>query len=597
MWKKKLNVEWRIMMNRTHHNNELRLRHVNETVELKGWVSKIRNKTIIFIDLRDRYGITQVVVNPEEVDLSIYEKAEKIRNEYIIYVKGIVVERESKNPNLQTGEVEVKVIDLDIISKAETTPMMIQDETDALEDTRLKYRYLDLRRPKMQQNIILRSNVTRIIRNYLSDLDFIEIETPILTKSTPEGARDYLVPSRIHPHEFYALPQSPQIFKQLCMIAGLERYYQVAKCFRDEDLRSDRQPEFTQVDIETSFLTEEEIQTIVENLFVKVMKEIKEVNIKVPFDRLTYYEAMIRYGSDKPDRRFKMELVELNEVFKSSAFSVFSNTIKNGGHVRAINVKGGAKQYSRKEIDRLTEFVKKYNAKGLAFLKYNQNEFSGPINKFLNEEERNALIEQLAITNNDIILFVADKFDVSCEALGALRKLIAKEMDLIPQDTYDFLWVIDWPLFEYDEEDKRYYAAHHPFTAPKEESIQYLKNEPNKCLAKAYDVVLNGHEIGGGSIRIHEADIQNQMFETLGFTKEEAYQQFGFLIDAFKYGTPPHGGIALGLDRIIMILVNTDNIKDVIAFPKTLSAASLMTKAPSPVDRKQLDELHIKLQK
>ncbi|QVK19596.1 aspartate--tRNA ligase [Mycoplasmatota bacterium] len=583
------------MMNRTHNNQELRLNHVNQIVELKGWVAKTRNLGgLIFIDLRDRYGITQIVVNPQEVASSIYETAEKIRNEYVLYVKGKVVERESKNPNLPTGEIEVQVEFLEVISTAETTPMIIHDETDALEDTRLKYRYLDLRRPKMQNNLIVRSNVMKVMRNFLSELDFLEIETPILTKSTPEGARDYLVPSRIHEGEFYALPQSPQIFKQLCMVSGLERYYQIARCFRDEDLRADRQPEFTQVDIEASFLTDVEIQTIIEELFVKLMKEIKGIDIKIPFDRITYHDAMTRYGSDKPDRRFQMELVELNDVFKNTSFSVFSSTIKNNGFIRAINVKNGASKYSRKEIDRLTEFVKRYQAKGLAFLKYN-NEFTGPINKFLSDEEKQGLIEKLAIEDNDLILFVADSFDVSCEALGALRKLIAKEMNLIDKNEYNFLWVVDWPLFEYDEDDKRYYAAHHPFTAPKEDSVQFLKTNPRKCLAQAYDIVLNGFEIGGGSIRIHQRELQNQMFETLGFTKEKAYEQFGFLLDAFKYGTPPHGGIALGLDRIIMLLVHTENIRDVIAFPKTLSVSCLMTDAPSVVDNIQLDELNIKI--
>jgi len=583
-------------MNRTHHNQELRLEHINQVVELKGWVAKTRNLGgLIFIDLRDRYGITQIVVNPQDVDASIYKTAEKIRNEYVIYVKGKVIERLSKNPNLSTGDIEVEVIHLEVISIAETTPMIIHDETDALEDTRLKYRYLDLRRPKMQNNLILRSNVTKVIRNYLSDLDFIEIETPILTKSTPEGARDYLVPSRVNKGEFYALPQSPQIFKQLCMISGLERYYQIARCFRDEDLRADRQPEFTQVDIETSFLTEVEIQSIIEKMFVKVMKEIKGIDIKIPFDRITYHDAMTQYGSDKPDRRYQMELVELNEVFKNTTFSVFSSTISNNGFIRAINVKNAANLYSRKEIDRLTEFVKKYRASGLAFLKYNQNEFSGSISKFLSEEERHGLIQKLTIEENDLILFVADNFNVSCESLGALRKLIAKEMNLINESDYNFLWVIDWPLFEYDETDKRYYAAHHPFTAPQDESMEFLTSDPSQCLAKAYDIVLNGYEIGGGSIRIHQNEIQNLMFKTLGFTQDEAYAQFGFLLDALKYGTPPHGGIALGLDRIIMILVQTENIRDVIAFPKTLSASCLMSLAPSIVDVKQLNELNISI--
>ncbi len=583
-------------MNRTHKNNELRLSNVNEVVELKGWVSKTRNLGgLIFIDLRDRYGITQIVVNPEQAIKELTETAEKIRNEYVIYVKGEVIERVSKNPNLPTGDIEVKVENLEIISTAETTPLIIADETDALEETRLKYRYLDLRRPKMQKNLIVRSNTTHIIRNFLNDLDFIEVETPILTKSSPEGARDYLVPSRVHQGEFYALPQSPQIFKQLCMISGLERYFQIARCFRDEDLRADRQPEFTQVDIETSFLTAEEIQTMTENLFVKVMKEIKGVDIKAPFDRLTYHEAMTRYGSDKPDRRFQMELVELNDVFKDTSFTVFQNTINSNGYIRAINVKKGKDKYSRKEIDRLTDYAKKYRAKGLAFLKFDKNEFAGPISKFLSENEVKALISKMNVENGDLLLFVADSFQVSCEALGALRKLIANEMNVINEKEYNFLWVVDWPLFEYDEEEQRYFAAHHPFTAPKNESLSYLKTDPSKCLAQAYDIVLNGYEIGGGSIRIHQFEVQNQMFKTLGFTQEEAYTQFGYLLDAFKYGAPPHGGIALGLDRIIMLLVNTENIRDVIAFPKTASASCLMSNAPSPVSDEQLKELNIKI--
>lgn len=583
-------------MNRTYKNNELRLTNVNELVELKGWVSKTRNLGgLIFIDLRDRYGITQIVVNPEQVSKELSETAEKLRNEYVIYVKGTVIERISKNPNLPTGDIEVKVINLEIISTSETTPLIIADETDALEETRLKYRYLDLRRPKMQQNLIVRSNTTRIIRNFLSDLDFIEVETPILTKSSPEGARDYLVPSRVHLGEFYALPQSPQIFKQLCMVSGLERYYQIARCFRDEDLRADRQPEFTQVDIETSFLTAEEIQTTTEKLLTKVMKEIKGINVKTPFDRLTYYEAITRYGSDKPDRRYQMELVELNDVFKNTAFTVFLNTLNKNGYIRAINVKGGATKYSRKEIDRLTEYVKKYKAKGLAFLKYENNTFTGPISKFLSDVEIASLVTKLNVENSDLLLFVADNFLVSCEALGALRKLIATEMKLINENEYNFLWVVDWPLFEYGEEEQRYFAAHHPFTAPKKESLQYLETDPSKCLAQAYDVVLNGYEIGGGSIRIHQSEVQKQMFRTLGFTEAEAYKQFGYLLDAFKYGTPPHGGIALGLDRIMMLLVNTENIRDVIAFPKTASASCLMSNAPSTVSSEQLTELHIKI--
>jgi len=583
-------------MNRTHNNNELRIEHVGQVVELKGWAQKVRNLGgLIFIDLRDRYGITQLVVNPKEVDEQLYETAIKIKNEYVLCVKGVVVERESKNPNLPTGDIEVKVTELEILAEAETPPMLIQDDTDALEDTRLKYRYLDLRRPKMQRNLIVRSKVMQIVRNYLSSLDFIEVETPILTKSTPEGARDYLVPSRVHPGEFYALPQSPQIFKQLCMVAGLERYFQIARCFRDEDLRADRQPEFTQIDIETSFLTAEEIQTIVENLFAKIFKEIKGIDIKVPFDRVSYYEAMSRYGSDKPDRRFGLELVLLNDIFENTEFSIFKQVLENNGDIRAINVKNAADKYSRKEIDRLTNLAKKYHAKGLAYLKYNNGEFNGSFSKFLTDNEKQALIKRLNVEENDLLLFVSDEFETCCTALGALRKQVGKELNLINEDVYDFLWVVDFPLFEYSPEDGRYYAKHHPFTSPKPESLPYLTSDPAKCLAQAYDIVLNGYEVGGGSIRIHRREVQNQMFAALGFTQEEAYKRFGFLLDAFRYGTPPHGGIALGLDRIIMLLVNTENIRDVIAFPKTQSATCLMSDAPSKVDPKQLEELHIKV--
>lgn len=583
------------MNKRTHHNGELRIDQVGSTVLLKGWVSKSRNLGgLIFIDLRDRYGITQLVINPEQVSQELYEQAEKVRNEYVLSIKGEVIERQSKNSKIPTGDIEINVQDLEIVSTSETTPLIIADETDALEDTRLKYRYLDLRRPMMQQNLITRSKITHNIRTFLHNQDFIEIETPILTKSTPEGARDYLVPSRVNEGKFYALPQSPQIFKQLCMVSGFEKYYQIARCFRDEDLRADRQPEFTQVDIEMSFVEAKDIQTLVEGMLSQMMREIKGIEIKTPFDRLTYHEAMTRYGSDKPDCRFAMELVELNELFKDTSFSVFKSTIDSGGYVRAINVKEGASKYSRKEIDRLTEVAKKHGAKGLAFLKY-ENEFSGPIAKFLTEEEQQGLKNLCQVEQGDLLLFMAGDFRVSCEALGTIRKLVATEQQLINEDEYNFLWVVDWPLFEYDAETKRYYAAHHPFTSPKKTSIHDLQNDPANCIAEAYDVVLNGYEIGGGSIRIHNRELQNQMFETLGFTKEEAYNQFGFLLDAFKYGTPPHGGIAFGLDRIAMILVGANSIRDVIAFPKTTSASCLMTNAPSVVSTDQLNELNIQI--
>ncbi|ERJ12699.1 aspartate--tRNA ligase [Haloplasma contractile] len=586
------------MQNRTHNNGELRLVNVGQTVELKGWVAKSRNKGgIVFIDLRDRYGITQLVVNAETADAAILETATKVRNEFVIYVKGKVIERVSKNPNMATGDVEIDVTDLQIISESETTPIIVAEETDALEDTRLKYRYLDLRRPNMQRNIITRHKVVQTIRGYLNRHDYIDIETPMLNKSTPEGARDYLVPSRVHPGEFYALPQSPQIFKQLCMVSGFEKYYQIARCFRDEDLRADRQPEFTQIDIEQSFATQEEILTMTEEMLTEVVKEVKGIEIERPFRRFTYDDAMERFGSDKPDTRFEMEIKTLNEVFKESGFGVFKGTIEKGGSVRAINVKGAADKYSRKNIDALTDFVKKYKAKGLAWLKFTDGDFAGPIAKFFGDEEKANLQNAMSVEDNDLLLFVADKYSVTCDALGALRSKLGKDLELYDPNELDFLWVVDWPLFEYDEEDGRYYAAHHPFTRPNEETREYLTTEPGKCKASAYDVVLNGYELGGGSLRIHERNLQNEMFKALGFSEEEAYEQFGFLLDAFKYGTPPHGGIALGIDRIAMILVGATNLREVIAFPKTASASDPMTDAPGVVSEKQLDELNIQLKK
>lgn len=585
-------------MNRTHNNGELRLEHVGQVVELKGWVAKTRNLGgLVFIDLRDRYGITQLVANPETVSAEVLEAANKVRNEYVIAVKGTVAERQSKNPNMLTGDIEIVLDELTIISEAEMTPLIIADETDALEDTRLKYRYLDLRRPVMQKNFILRHNILKSIRSYLDGKDFIEVETPYLNKSTPEGARDYLVPSRVHEGHFYALPQSPQIFKQLLMVSGFERYYQIARCFRDEDLRADRQPEFTQIDIETSFLTQEEIMNMIEEMLVKMMKEVKDLEIPRPFPRLSYEEAMARYGSDKPDTRFEMELIALNDVVANCGFSVFAQAVEAGNEVKALCVKGAADRFSRKDIDKLTDYVKKYKAKGLAWVKVVEEGFNGPIAKFFNEDEVANIKSATNAEIGDLLLFVADKKSVVADSLGALRLHLGKELGLIDESKFNFLWVIDWPLFEYDEEAGRFFAAHHPFTMPSLDTLDTFDTDPHHAKAQAYDIVLNGYELGGGSLRIYRPDIQSRMFETLGFTKEEAEEQFGFLINAFKYGTPPHGGLALGLDRIAMILTGSQSLRDVIAFPKNASASCPMTEAPGTVADAQLEELNIQLKK
>ena len=585
-------------MNRTHNNGELRLEHVGQVVELKGWVAKTRNLGgLVFIDLRDRYGITQLVANPETVSAEVLEAANKVRNEYVIAVKGTVAERQSKNPNMLTGDIEIVLDELTIISEAEMTPLIIADETDALEDTRLKYRYLDLRRPVMQKNFILRHNILKSIRSYLDGKDFIEVETPYLNKSTPEGARDYLVPSRVHEGHFYALPQSPQIFKQLLMVSGFERYYQIARCFRDEDLRADRQPEFTQIDIETSFLTQEEIMNMIEEMLVKMMKDVKDLEIPRPFPRLSYEEAMARYGSDKPDTRFEMELIALNDVVANCGFSVFAQAVEAGNEVKALCVKGAADRFSRKDIDKLTDYVKKYKAKGLAWVKVVEEGFNGPIAKFFNEDEVANIKSATNAEIGDLLLFVADKKSVVADSLGALRLHLGKELGLIDESKFNFLWVIDWPLFEYDEEAGRFFAAHHPFTMPSLDTLDTFDTDPHHAKAQAYDIVLNGYKLGGGSLHIYRPDIQSRMYETLGFTKEEAEEQFGFLINAFKYGTPPHGGLALGLDRIAMILTGSQSLRDVIAFPKNASASCPMTEAPGTVADAQLEELNIQLKK
>lgn len=579
-------------MNRTHHNGDLCLENVNEHVELVGWVAKKRNfGQLVFIDLRDRSGICQLVF-----DESMSEALKDVRNEYVLSVSGTVLQRKDANPDLKTGEIEVKVEKFEIINKAKTTPLIIADETDALEDTRLQYRYLDLRRPVMQNKLIMRHKITRSMREYLDNNDFIEIETPMLGKSTPEGARDYLVPSRVHPGSFYALPQSPQLYKQLLMIAGFERYYQFARCFRDEDLRADRQTDFTQVDIETSFLSEVEIQTMMEEMMVKLMKEVKGIDIQAPFLRLSYEEAMNRYGSDKPDNRFGYELQDISEIFKNSEFKVFKDCIDNGGVIKTIVIDNFS-SITRKEIDKYTELAKKNGAKGLVVLKAQDNELTGSARKFLSEDEVKALYGTLSLKDKDVLFIVSDQWTKTCNVLGALRNEIGYKLGLKKKDEFSFLWVTDFPMFEWSEEQQRYVACHHPFTQPKEEDIPLLDTDIAKVKANAYDIILNGYELGGGSLRIYDNDLQEKIFEILGMSEEEIRNKFGFFIDAFQYGTPPHGGLAFGLDRIAMILSESDSIRDVIAFPKNANAKCPMSKAPTPVDPAQLEELHIEIKK
>ncbi len=578
-------------MKRTHNNGQLKLENTNEIVTLKGWVSKKRDLGgLVFIDLRDRFGITQLAFHPES---PLYQKTLKIKNEYVLEVTGKVIERSSKNKNIPTGDIEVEVTELIILNTSAQTPLIIQDKTDALEEVRLKYRYLDLRRPILQENFIIRHKASQAVREFLNEEGFLEIETPILTKSTPEGARDYLVPSRINGGEFYALPQSPQIFKQLLMISGFEKYYQIAKCFRDEDLRSDRQPEFTQIDIEVSFMDQDEILDVSERMIKSIMKKVKNVDLVDPFPRITYKQAMDKYGIDKPDTRFDMHLVDITDIAAKTAFTVFTSNIENGGIVKAINVKNGASLYSRKGIDKLTDYVKKFRAKGLAYLKLT-NTLAGSIIKFLDEDLQKEIIERTKLEENDLLLIVSDKESVVNQSLGNLRNHIAKEQKLYNDDDYDFLWVIDWPMFEYKEEHGRYFSPHHPFTMVQEQDLHLLKEAPDKALAYCYDLVVQGQELGGGSIRIHQEEVQNQVFDILGISKEEQQQKFGFLLDALKYGTPPHGGIAFGFDRLIMLLVHTENIREVVAFPKTNSAQCLLTQAPSSVSEEQLKELSIK---
>lgn len=575
-------------MYRTHNNGELRLQDVNSEVTLCGWVAKRRNfGALVFIDLRDRYGITQLVFN-EDLATQISD----VRNEYVLQVKGTVVERKDKNPKLATGEIEVVVREVKIVNTAITTPMIIADETDALEDTRLKYRYLDLRRPVLQKNLILRNRITLLVRNYLAKYGFTEVETPILCRSTPEGARDYLVPSRISKGEFYALPQSPQLYKQLLMVGGMDRYFQIARCFRDEDLRADRQPEFSQIDIEMSFVDEEDIWSMTEGLMKEIFKDIKGIDLP-EFKRIPYDTCMERYGSDKPDLRFNMPLYNVSEVFANTEFKVFENCLNEGGIIQAMNVKNGADKFSRKQLDKLQDYVKVYGAKALANLKLTAEGFAGSVTKVLSDAEKEALRTMLNIEENDIVFFVADKKKVAQSSLGALRVKLGHDLDLINKDAYEFLWVTDFPMFEYDENENRYVAAHHPFTSPNLEDVDKLLSDPAHCYSRAYDLVLNGYELLSGSIRIHDQKLQEKVFEAIGMTLEEAHEKFSWFMDAFQYGTPPHGGVGIGLERLTMILAGTDNIRDVVAFPKTASASDLMAQAPSPVDPAQLKELGI----
>ncbi len=582
-------------LKRSHYAGDLRETHIDQEVTLMGWVQKRRNLgSLIFVDLRDRTGICQVVFDTA-VSEAAFEKANAIRNEYVIAITGKVMKRQSVNPNLPTGQIEIFAEELKILCESEVPPIHVDDNDEANERLRLKYRYLDLRKPKMQNYLFTRHRIASAARRFFDSHGFVDVETPMLTKPTPEGARDYLVPSRVNPNKFYALPQSPQLFKQLLMVSGFDRYYQITKCFRDEDLRADRQPEFTQIDVEMSFVDEEDVRAINEDLLKYIFKEVADVDVILPLQKLTYHEAMTRYGSDKPDVRFGFELKPLNDLFVDSEFKVFADTLASNGDIRGININGYADRYSRKDIGKLEDFIKTYGAKGLAWIKFSGNEMQSSINKFLNEAQITEIKERFNVGENDLVLIVADKPSVVFDSLGALRCEVAKQLGILDPKDYKFLWVTDFPLFEYDEEENRYVAKHHPFTSPKDEDVDKLESDPANCRAKAYDIVLNGYEIGGGSIRIHNSSVQERMFKALGFTEEEAIEKFGFFIDAFKYGAPPHGGIAYGLDRVVMLVTGTDNIRDVIAFPKTQDAKCLLTNAPSVAEEKQLGELYLEL--
>ena len=584
-------------LKRTHRCGELSIANVGETVTIMGWVQKNRNKGgLVFIDVRDRSGIIQVVFEEGSTDAALIEKAARLRSEYVIAIAGTVSKRSGAvNENLATGEIEVIPTELRILSEAETPPFPIEENSKTKEELRLKYRYLDLRRPDLQRNLLLRSRVATLTRQFLSEEGFLEIETPILGKSTPEGARDYLVPSRVHPGQFYGLPQSPQLFKQLLMCSGCDRYFQIAKCFRDEDLRADRQPEFTQIDMELSFVDVDDVIDVNERLLAKLFKDVLGVEVALPIPRMTWQEAMDRYGSDKPDTRFGMELTDVTEVVKDCEFVVFKGAIENGGTVRGINAKGQGGM-ARKKIDKLVDFAKGFGAKGLAYIAIQEDgNVKSSFAKFMTEAQMNALIRAMNGEAGDLLLFAADKNKVVWDVLGSLRLELARQMELLNKDEYKFLWITEFPLLEWSEEQNRYVAMHHPFTMPMEEDLNYLESDPGRVRAKAYDITLNGNEIGGGSVRIFQDDVQERMFEALGFTKEQAQEQFGFLLDAFKYGVPPHAGLAYGLDRLVMLMAKEDSIRDVMAFPKVKDASCLMTAAPNLVDTKQLDELGLAL--